>query len=351
MDRLAQWFGAERLAQQMARLRAFWDGSERFIVSVNSGVAAYRQRFDAQDILTLAPRNLEHWASLPGLNLPSFYPDYGTISTAKYWGGHWHFDSTGGNMFVDPVAPDVASALRIAPSAPDAAGSDGQQGVALYHAICQQLATEWLWLRSPDTQGPLNTAALVVQQSELLMAMMSDPRAVHALLDGITDWEIAYGQYLRQASGGKVCGNIWPHTFLPADLGLSFTEDMMPLLSAKAYRTFATPYLRRLDQAFGGLLIHCCGDWGRHARTLADSGIRLRGVEFHYPFTQIEELDCLAADTVFIPYISLDKQDRFDSVSAYYDYLLTHTPDHYRYWFAWAEDSDEAVAFARAKGF
>ena len=351
MDRLQEWFGRERLCALSTRIRAFWRGSKRYLVSVESQRHRYRQAFDDDDVLRLAPLSLEHQATLPGVNLPSFYPDYGTISTAKYWGSEPRFDSTGGNIFVDPVAPSVQEALEMTPLPPDHPRMDGYAGVSLYQRLRRQLDTEHLWLRSPDMQGPLNTAALIVDQPELLMAMIAEPDAVHALLARITDWEIAYGQYLRRESGGLLCGNIWPYTALPIDMGLSLTEDLMPLLSAEAYRTFAPPYLRRLDQAFSGLLIHCCGDWGRHAQTLAGAGLRLRGVEFHYPFTTIDELAPLAPETVFIPYISLDKQNRFDSASAYYEELLAGTPDSYRYWFAFAEETDEALAFCRRHGF
>jgi len=351
MNQLDLWFGRERLIENEARVRAFWGGAERFLISVDSQEYRYRQSFDADEMLRLAPLNLRHQAELPGINLPSFYPDYGTISTAKYWGGTTRFDSTGGNIFCDPVAPNVEAALAISPLPPDHPTMDGYQGVSIYHRLCEHLESDALWFRSPDMQGPLNTAALVVDQPELLMSMVSEPEAVHSLLDGITDWEISYGQYLRDESNGRLCGNIWPYTVLPIDLGLSLTEDMMPLLSTKAYRTFAPPYLERLDRAFGGLLIHCCGDWGRHAQTLADADIRLRGAEFHYPFTTIEELAPLADSTVFIPYISLDKQSRYASADEYYRDLLENTPEHYRYWFPFAEESDEALAFCRRHGF
>jgi hypothetical protein len=70
-------------------------------------------------------------------------------------------------------------------------------------------------------------------------------------------------------------------------------------------------------------------------------------VEFHYPFTRIEELACLADKTVFVPYIMLDRQGEFESVTEYYRHLLQATGSSCRFWFACAGDSPEMRAFAR----
>jgi hypothetical protein len=120
-------------------------------------------------------------------------------------------------------------------------------------------------------------------------------------------------------------GNIWPYTFFPAETGVALTEDLMPLMSAELYKEFGIPYLKKIQEALGGLHIHCCGDWGRHAENLWESGLDIKAVEFHYPATKIGELACLADETVFISYILLDRQDEFQSVTEYYRYLVEET--------------------------
>jgi hypothetical protein len=170
---------------------------------------------------------------------------------------------------------------------------------------------------------------------------------VHRFLGRVCDFLIDYARYLREQTGHRVCGNIWPYTFFPDEFGISLTEDLMPLTSADLYEAFGIPYLHKLQDALGGLLIHCCGDWGRHAQNLKDAGLNLKAVEYHYPFTRIEELACLAEETVFIPYIMLDRQDHFQSVTEYYRHLLDTTDSNYRFWFACAGDSPEMVTFAR----
>ncbi|MHB9134160.1 MAG: uroporphyrinogen decarboxylase/cobalamine-independent methonine synthase family protein [Armatimonadota bacterium] len=344
MDQLLQWYGAERYADDLERVRRFWQGEGRVIISCNSSHAPYRQLFDDQKILDNACANLQHQAGLPGVNLPSFFPDFGTISTAKYWGGEAHFDSTGGNIFIDPMAQSVEEALKLEPLTVDDPAMDGAHGLRLYRALCERLDTDALWLRTPDFQGTLTTAGLVLNQEELLMAMYAEPEELHAFLDKVCTFLIDYAQYLRRETGNKTCGNIWPYTFFPGEMGMSFTEDLMPLLPPDLYQEFGIPYLKRLGEAFDGLHIHCCGDWGRHAANLKASGLNIKAFEFHYPATTIEEIACLADSTVFIPYIIMDRQDRFSNPYEYYRYLLEET--EYRYWFALGDD-EEAQAFVR----
>jgi hypothetical protein len=332
-------------------VRLFWQGEGRCLVSVHATTHEYRQVFDDGTILAAAARHLETQARLPGVNLPSLFCDWGTVSTAKHWGGRTRFDSTGENIFIDPVAQTIDEALALEPLPVDHPALDAHHALALYRRLSEQLQTDALWLRTPDMQGPLNTAGLVMNQEELMMAMISSPEKVHAFLARVCELLIDYARYLRRGTGRRICGNLWPYTFFPDEFGVSLTEDLMPLLSADLYKTFGIPTLQRIGEALGGLHIHCCGDWGRHAATLAEglkeAGVALKAVEFHYPFTRIEELACLASETVFIPYIMLDQQDDFASATAYYRHLLATCDEDVRFWFACADDAPEMVAFAR----
>ena len=238
MDRLLTWF--ETYEANLDRVRAFWRGEGRYTISVYSTQHNYRQVFDGDVILKEAPRHLRAQAALPGLNLPSLYADWGTVSTAKYWGGPVRFDSTGMNIFVDPMAQTVDEALEMEPLPIDDPSMDAHFGIRLFREISEALRTEALWLRTPDMQGTLNTAGLVMNQEEMMIAMYTDGDKVHALLDKVCDFLIRYARYLRQETDGRVCGNIWPYTFFPAEIGVALTEDLMPLMSARLYKASLT---------------------------------------------------------------------------------------------------------------
>jgi hypothetical protein len=350
-DLLQTWYGANRLESDLHTVRNFWAGRGRYIVSVYASSEDYRQIFDLERALEIAVRHHQTQARLPGINIPTAFTDWGTISTAKYWGGKVQFDSTGGNIFINPVAQTVEQALALEPLPVASPQMDACRSIMFYRRLTQVLGTRHLWLRTPDMQGPLNTAGLVCNQEAMLVAMYEQPALVHAYLEKVTGFLIEYARYLRQESENRICGNLWPYTFFPQDLGISFTEDLMPLLSPRLYREFGLPQLRRLAEAFGGLHIHCCGDWGRHVPALIAANLPLRAMEYHHPHTRIAELALLAqAGTVFVPYILLHKQDQFQTVSAYYRWLLENTPAHYRYWFAFSDESPDALAFAAEFG-
>lgn len=349
MDQLMAWFGAEAYQRNIGLARAFWAGQGRYVVSLNTNRHWYRQNHDDSAAADLAVRQLEAQAAVPGVNIPTLFADYGTVSTAKYWGGTVEFAQPGGQAYIPPVAQSVDEALAIAPRPADDPAMDAARGIRLFDRVRRQLNTNSLWLRTPDMQGPLNTAGLVMNQEELLMAMYAEQGKVHAFLDRVTDFLIEYAMYLRRASAGRICGNIWPYTFFPQDIGVSFTEDLMPLMSPDLYRDFGIPTLRKLEQALGGLHIHCCGQYGHHVANLARSGLRIMAMEFCHPVTRIEELMPLADGTVFIPGILLHAQDEFRTTTDYYRHLIEKHP-RCRFWFACSDDGQEYRQFVEEFG-
>jgi len=347
MDRLVEWYGQQRLTRHMQRMRQFWAGHKRHIVSITTGKHGYRQIFDDAKMAELAVLNLREQATLPGLNLPAVFADYGTISTARYFGGNVKGGSDGVSIYIEPAAQSIDEAMALTPRPVDDLEMDAARGVGVFRRVQKALQTDHLWLRTPDMQGTLNTAGLVMNQEELMMAMYAEPQKVHAFLEKVGAFLVDYALYLRRQTGGRICGNIWPYTFFPADIGVALTEDLMPLLSAEQYREFGIPTLRRMQQALGALHIHCCGDWGRHVANLAASGLDIRCAEFHHPATRIEELEPLADTTALVPYIILHKQNRFKTALEYYRYLLKEHGRRFRFWFALCEDSPEAREFVR----
>ena len=360
MDQLKRWFGERTLKAREARLRRFWQGAGRIVCSCQTSQFPYRQLGDRAAALANIGPHLKAQATLPGENVPSFYPDYTTVSAPRYWGGRVYTSSDATHVAIEPAARDIDEALTLEPGPVDDPDRVAAQGLAMYRRVCERLETDRLWYRTTGVHGPLNTASLVMKQDEFLMAMHTAPDRTHAFLSRVCDFLIRYFDYPMRETGGKISGDIWPYTWMPAEFGISFTEDLMPLLSAETYATFGLPYVRRIAEHAGGAFIHCCGDFGRHAPALATLGPLMRGIEFHYPFTRIEELqDHLPPHTVYVPMITLDRQQEFDSQGAYVEHLLTHAAPHTRWWFILDEgqpDREELIALverhqdARATG-
>lgn len=351
MDQITTWFGEIEYAQNLETVRRFWQGNGRFLISLFPTQNDYRQKYDLSEMLLNTPSHLENMARLPGINLPSIWYDWGTVSNASHWGGEIQFDSLGKNIFIQPAAQTVDQALALTPRPVDDPDMDAHHALQFYKTILQQLKTSHLWMRTADMQGPLNTAGQIVNQEEFYVAMMNEPAKVHALLEKVTQFLIDLFHYYQSETNGQLCGSIWPYTFYPIDLGISFTEDLMPLLSKKMYREFGIPCLKQLEEAFGALHIHCCGSYGHHVDTLAKANLNISALEFFYPMTTLEMLAPLADHVVLVPNILLVKQDRFTSVTEYYRHLIKTSPANYRFWFACSEDGPEFQAFAKEYGF
>lgn len=190
------------LADPVQRARQFWQGQGRCLASLTPS-AWFRPRQDLRDEEWVATwrEGLAKQAELPGVNVPSIYPDFGTISLPRYWGGKIVIAEENGNPFIEPVAPTIAEVLARAPRAVDDPAMDAARAVRLYRGFAGET-----WFRTPDLQGPLNTAAMLVPQEELLMALASQPGEVHALLDRISDFIIAWWQWLRRATSDRIAG-------------------------------------------------------------------------------------------------------------------------------------------------
>jgi len=343
-DHIAQWYGAARLQADRDRVQRFWAGEGRALATLMLWPCPYRQSLDDATMLDLAPRQLEALAALPGLTTPCLHADFGTVSMPRYWGGE-RYQHANGQIHIRPVARTLEEALELTPAPVDDPDQDATRALRLWRTLCDRLETDHLWLRTPDFQGVLNTAGLAMDQQELLMALLLQPDLAHEFLTRVCDLLIAYQRFLRDETGGRVCGNIWPDTFLPAAVGVSLTEDLMPLLSADAFREFALPGLRRYAQAFGGLHLHCCGDFGRHAEALADPHLNVIAVEFHHPLTTLEQLEPLARQAVFVPMLDSWTRHEFRTPLQFFEHLLATTPEHYRYWFILSDDTPEAREF------
>ena len=300
---------------------AFWNGEcvgSRCHIVVSPD---YRQLFDhaKPNVEAVADAAVDYIRadveSGDELVLPTLYCDFGTISTAKLYGGRVISAPEGGMVHIEPVvsSPGKLNCLQACPFEE----SDFQLAIDLYRMVCEKLGTDELFMRTPDFQGPLNTLALVMDQQELLMAMYTDAEDIHHALEGITTTLIDYHQQLRRTLGGnRVIGNIWPYIFIHEHSGVSLTQDMMPLLSPEMYRDFEIPQLKRIADAFGGVVIHCCGRYSQHLLVLKESGINILGLEFHHPFTSFSEVYAVFGDSiVYIPYLFSECKDFPDYIA------------------------------------
>jgi Uroporphyrinogen decarboxylase (URO-D) len=115
--------------------------------------------------------------------------------------------------------------------------------------------------RPSDVQGPMGAASLVMGYQEFLMALYTNPKEVHYLLEMVTEVIIDYYHKLFDVSGGNfVPTHVVPMMWLPPGKGVAVSDDLMPIVSPEHYLEFSAPYSEKIAKEFGGIFMHSCGD-------------------------------------------------------------------------------------------
>ncbi|MBK5196268.1 MAG: hypothetical protein JJE08_09635 [Proteiniphilum sp.] len=114
-------------------------------------------------------------------------------------------------------------------------------------------------MRLINVASPLVTASYIWEYNSFLEGMLMEPKKVHYLLDMITTATI---EFIRLQLGrirnlySMSHENIW----VPRSVGVRISDDVAAILSPDLYREFGKAYNERIAEAFGGLMIHSCGD-------------------------------------------------------------------------------------------
>ncbi|OHB52887.1 MAG: hypothetical protein A2Y12_03575 [Planctomycetes bacterium GWF2_42_9] len=148
---------------------------------------------------------------------------------------------------------------------------------------------------TPDIQTPFSVAAQVVEPQELLMACITNPKAVHYLCQIITDYTIeVWNKFLAKMEHPGFPGANFP--CISDNIGLCIADDTpLIMLSPDMYKEFALPYNCQIGKTFGGVHIHCCGNYNHNVDNLLEitniKSIQLHAGpgEFALPQTSIED--------------------------------------------------------------
>jgi len=163
-------------------------------------------------------------------------------------------------------------------------------------------------IRITDVQGPLDSAALIFGHNNFLMAMYTNPKEVHHLLQMVTDLTIEYATACRKLiveSGREFVPTI-NYPWMPDGLGIQVAHDECVMISAEMHDEFAVPYLNQVSDAFGGLFVHSCGKWNHQVESLSKVH-HLRGLEFggsEAPYEPI--LDYFGGKTALVVRVGLE---------------------------------------------
>jgi len=344
-------FTEERIQAALENAGSFIEGKSKGPLLSLWHSPSYRQEPDLEKMIdkACAVIKADGASGYPNV-IPRFLPDFGTVSTAGIWGGRRIAASDGGGIHIEPIADNVEKLADLKPVF-SFEESDFQKAIDAYRKICEKLGTDRVYVSTPDLQGPMNTLALLIDQTELMCGLFSEPEIIKDALDKITDVIIEYvSKYINIIGADKVIGNLWPYIIFPAKYGISLTQDYMPLLSPEHYREFEIPLLKRISDKFGGVFIHCCGEYAHHLEVLRNSGVFIRGIEAHYPCVKIGDIQKVFGNSIFcVPRVAPNGLAEFPG-NKFFESIASNPDLDLRLWiFGDAESDKELIDIVEKK--
>ena len=127
---------------------------------------------------------------------------------------------------------------------------------------------------------------------KLIYLMHDDPRAMHELMDKVTETLIVWVKKQKEVIGEPLTECIGDQQVYTGEhAGVWFSDDDAVLMSTKTYREFVAPYNSRILKAFGGGCVHYCGNATHHADTfLAMEGLKALNIYNLYNIRSVAEL-------------------------------------------------------------
>jgi hypothetical protein len=232
----------------------------------------------------------EHLCNVDDDFVPYLMPWFGTVVAASAFGCRVSF-TPGQDPAVDPTyypvqAPDDIRQLRV----PEPEHDGLMPKVLEFQRYMKE--NSFLPVGITDFQGPLTTANQLMGYDKLIYLMFDDPAAMHQLMDTITDGLIAWVQAQKELIGegpGYCVGD--QGVYIGPNAGIWFSDDDAVLIAADLYREFVVPYNSRILTAFGGGIIHFCGNASHHVENfLATDGLKGINTFSLYHFDALAEL-------------------------------------------------------------
>jgi len=98
----------------------------------------------------------------------------------------------------------------------------------------------------------------------------------------VTEATIQFVRLQLRMIGSRLFAMSHEPWYLPLELGIRISDDTAAVMSPRSYREFGVPYNKRLSDAFGGIVVHSCGDIGHVLPAMLEIP-GLRGIDLVAP--------------------------------------------------------------------
>ena len=200
----------------------------------------------AMDLLTDAPTYLEPW--------------YGIGTTASAFGGQyqWHLNQ----------APAMEPMYRSLDEVPELIPLPYEDiPIMQYTLRTIEYFLEQTGGRVPmswsDLQHPFNVATMLIDTSAFLMGFYMQPERIHAIMRTLTDVVIGFTQVQTDLIGDALARPGHGFASSRRGNGIALSTDNIVMVSPQDFIKFCAEPSQRIGEAFGGVMLHSCGNWGK----------------------------------------------------------------------------------------
>jgi uroporphyrinogen-III decarboxylase len=170
--------------------------------------------------------------------IPGFWVEYGMAAEPSAFGTKMRFYADRPPS-IEPLVPDLDFWAQAKPIDPR---EDGLMPLVLrlYETMDERLQAQGLAIRMVCARGPMTAASWLVGMTPLMMALATEPEKTSKLLDTVTTsiirWLRVQLDVLREPGGVLVL------------------DDLVGMVSPQHYEEMIHPHLRRIFDAFDGLI-------------------------------------------------------------------------------------------------
>ncbi|MCK5774900.1 MAG: hypothetical protein KAH25_01930 [Bacteroidales bacterium] len=259
----------------------------RFINS-NSGALVYRRMrvaevfsYDCRDMkkslewqLGALQKSMDYKADVPNF----LEPWYGLGVVACSFGIDYIWN-TGQSPAVKPIFQTIDEALSI-DIKPVVKTEVGLHSLEMIEYFLEQTKGK-LPLSMGDIQSPFNNATNIIDTSNFLMSMITEPEKVLQFLDVLAELEMDFYKEQEKLIGD--CLAKPGHGFASSRVfeGFGMSDDNVVMVDEDNYLNLVAPSFTKLGNAFGGTVHHSCGNFSDKTNMLKNlAGLKMCDAAF-----------------------------------------------------------------------
>lgn len=112
-----------------------------------------------------------------------------------------------------------------------------------------------------DIQSPFNNATNIVDTSNFLISMITEPEKVLQFLDLIAGLMIDFYKVQEKLIGSALVRPGHGFASAPCFQGFGMSDDNVVMVDNESYYNFISPSFEKVGKAFGGPVFHSCGNY------------------------------------------------------------------------------------------